>query len=133
MRLIIKMHYTPTTTHHTAFHNLSLHTTNKHKAYLCKWWQNGTRCRDGVKVLRCHSHLVWLVFEVSIPSYMRLFSFRKLFVNYPSIVHGCMTGLATYASFYNQQASLVPRPPFNSARGSGNETTSKPVPQELLH
>ena len=23
----------------------------KHKAYLCKWWQNGTRCRDGVKVL----------------------------------------------------------------------------------
>jgi len=26
----------------------SLHTTNKHKAYLCKWWQNGTRCGDGV-------------------------------------------------------------------------------------
>ena len=23
---------------------------------------NGTRCRDGVKVLLCHSHLVWLVF-----------------------------------------------------------------------
>ena len=23
---------------------------------------NGTRCRDGVKVLWCHSHLVWLVF-----------------------------------------------------------------------
>ena len=23
---------------------------------------NGTRCRDGAKVLRCHSHLVWLVF-----------------------------------------------------------------------
>ena len=22
----------------------------------------GTRCRDGVKVLWCHSHLVWLVF-----------------------------------------------------------------------
>ena len=22
-------------------------------------WQNGTRCRDGVKVLWCHSHLVW--------------------------------------------------------------------------
>ena len=53
-------HYTPTTTHPplphpTAFHNPSLHTTNKHKAYLCKWWQNGTRCRDGVKVLWCHS------------------------------------------------------------------------------
>ena len=29
---------------------------------LCKWWQNGTRCRDGVKVLWCHSHLAWLVF-----------------------------------------------------------------------
>ena len=62
----IKMHYTPT----TAFHNSSLHTTNKHKAYsyFCKWWQNGTRCRDGVKVLWCHSHLVWLVFEASIPT-----------------------------------------------------------------
>ena len=23
---------------------------------------NGTRCRDGVKVLWCRSHLVWLVF-----------------------------------------------------------------------
>ena len=23
---------------------------------------NGTRCRNGVKVLWCHSHLVWLVF-----------------------------------------------------------------------
>ena len=52
----------------TAFHNPSLHTTNKHKAYLCKWWQNGTRCRDGVKVLWCHSLLVWLVFEASIPT-----------------------------------------------------------------
>ena len=40
----------------------------KHKAYWCKWWQNGTRCRDGVKVLWCHSHLVWLVFEASIPT-----------------------------------------------------------------
>ena len=30
-------------------------------------WQNGTRCRDGVNVL-CHSHLVWLVFEGSIPT-----------------------------------------------------------------
>ena len=23
---------------------------------------NGTRCRDGVKVLWCHTHLLWLVF-----------------------------------------------------------------------
>ena len=29
-------------------------------------WQNGTRCRDGVKVLWCHSHLVWLIFDASI-------------------------------------------------------------------
>ena len=40
---------THSTTYHIAFHN-SLHTTNKHKAYLCKQQQNGTRCRDGVKV-----------------------------------------------------------------------------------
>ena len=33
-------------------------------------WQNGTRCRDGVKVLWCHSHLyiVRLVFEAYIPT-----------------------------------------------------------------
>ena len=31
-------------------------------------WQNGTRCRDGVNVLWCHSHLVQLVFERSIPT-----------------------------------------------------------------
>ena len=60
----IKMHYPPTTTHPTAFHNPSLQ-TNKYKAYQCKWQQNGTRCRDGVKVL---PHLVWLVFEASIPT-----------------------------------------------------------------
>ena len=31
-------------------------------------WENGTRCRDGVKVLWCCSHLVWLVSEGSIPT-----------------------------------------------------------------
>ena len=31
-------------------------------------WQNGTRCRDGVNVLWCRSHLVRLVFEHSIPT-----------------------------------------------------------------
>ena len=42
----------------------AMHTTNtKHS------WQNGTRCsRDGVNVLWCRSHLVWLVFEGSIPT-----------------------------------------------------------------
>ena len=35
-----------------------------------KWhaWNVYTRCRDGVKLLWCHSHLVWLVFEGSIPT-----------------------------------------------------------------
>ena len=42
-------------------------------------WQNGTRCRDGVKVLWCHSHLVWLVFEASIPT-CACFHEGKLFV-----------------------------------------------------
>ena len=32
-------------------------------------WQNGTRCRDGIKVLWCHSELVCMVgFEASIPT-----------------------------------------------------------------
>ena len=38
-------------------------------------WQNGTRCRDGVNVLWCRSHLVWLVFDDSIPTC----AFGKLF------------------------------------------------------
>ena len=37
---------------------------------------NGIRCRDGVKVLWCHSHLVWLFF-LGFHIYM---CFRKLFV-----------------------------------------------------
>ena len=75
----INMHYTPTTTHPTAFHNPFLYTTNKHKASLCKWQQIGTRCRDGVKVLWCHSHLGWLVFEGSIPT-RACFPSENLFV-----------------------------------------------------
>ena len=31
-------------------------------------WQNGTRCWDGVNVLWCRPHLVWVVFEGSIPT-----------------------------------------------------------------
>ena len=59
----VNLHYTPSTTHSTAFHNPPMHTTNtRHN------WQNSTRCRDDVKVLWCHSHLVWLVFEGSIPT-----------------------------------------------------------------
>ena len=40
-------------------------------------WQNGTKCRDGVNVLWCRSHLVWLIFEGS-----RLFTFGKLFCDF---------------------------------------------------
>ena len=51
---------TPSTTNHPDFYN-PLHTTKKkHKVYLCKQRQNGTKCRDGVKVLLCHSHLVFV-------------------------------------------------------------------------
>ena len=51
----VNMHYTPSATHPTAFHNPPMHATNtRHN------WQNSTRCKDGVKVLWCHSHLIWL-------------------------------------------------------------------------
>ena len=42
--------------HSTAFHNSPMCTNNKHKAQLAKWHK------------MCHSHLVWLVFEGSIPA-----------------------------------------------------------------
>ena len=58
------MHYTPTP--HPSMYKPLLHTTNKHMQ--THSWQNGTRCRDGVNVLWCRSHLVWLVFEGSIPT-----------------------------------------------------------------
>ena len=49
-------------------------------------WQNGTRCRDGVKVLWCHSHLVWLVFEGSIPTCACFHS-----ENFVILIHGYQT------------------------------------------
>ena len=66
----LNMHYTPSTTHSTAFHNPPMHTTNTRHS-----WQNGTRCRDGVKVLWCHSHLVWL----RVPSLHALVFIPKMF------------------------------------------------------
>ena len=51
-------------------------------------WQNGTRCRDGVKVLWCHSHLVWLVFEGFIPIHALVFLQKTFWDLLPSeIVH----------------------------------------------
>ena len=41
-------------------------------------WQNGTRRRDGVKLLWCHSHLVFWGFY----PYIHLFSFRNLFCDF---------------------------------------------------
>ena len=63
----INMHYTPSTipTPLPSTTLLCTQVTNtKHS------WRNGTRCRDAVKVLWCHSHLVWLVYESSIPTYV---------------------------------------------------------------
>ena len=52
-------------------------------------WQNGTRCRDGVNVLWCRSHLVWLVFEGSIPTCAG-FSFGKLFCDLFLLLFFCL-------------------------------------------
>ena len=46
-------------------------------------WQNGTWCRDGVKVLWC---LVWSIFEGSIPTCAWLFSFQKLLLYFYWVV-----------------------------------------------
>ena len=60
----INMYCTPTNTLPTAFHNLlCIQLTNTEHS-----WQNATRCGDGVDVLWCRSHLVWLVFEGSNPT-----------------------------------------------------------------
>ena len=66
-----KMHYASTTTHTTVFHNPILCTqlTNT-KHNICV--SGGEMAQDvgmvRVKVLWCHSRLVWLVFEASIPT-----------------------------------------------------------------
>ena len=56
------MHYTPSDTLPTAFHNPAMHTTNKHMQSIVG------KMGDGVNVLWCRSHLVWVVFEGSIPT-----------------------------------------------------------------
>ena len=40
---------------------------------------NGTRCRDGVKVLWCHSNLVWL-FSFRVPFLNALVFIQKTFL-----------------------------------------------------
>ena len=46
---------------------------------VCIVGKSGTRCRDGVKVLWCHSYLFWLVFEGSIPTLHVLVLSQKTF------------------------------------------------------
>ena len=55
------------------------------------WW-NGTRCRDGVKLLWCHSHLVWLVFEGSIPT-CACFHSGNIFVTCSCCFLCCILGM----------------------------------------
>ena len=56
-------------------------------------WQNGPRCRDGVKLLQCHSHLVWLVFEVFIPT-CTCFHMKKIYL-------GLVPAVFFWIAFYN--------------------------------
>ena len=62
----------PTTLHtpHAHQHACTTHPTIlPSTTLLCTQLSNsGTRCRDGVNVLQCRSHLVWPVFEGSIPT-----------------------------------------------------------------
>ena len=72
-------------------------------------WQNGTRCRDGVNVLWCHSLFVWLVFEGSIDPTCACFPLENFFVtlyNVPCagkvvtwLGHGCDKHVHNLASF----------------------------------
>ena len=55
-------------------------------------WPNGTRYKDGVKVLWRHSHLVWLVFEGSIPTGGLLGSHPHLVRILPIISTGGLPG-----------------------------------------
>ena len=57
-----------------------------YRLFLCHSWQNGTRCRDGVDVLWCRSHLVWLVFEASIPIHALVFVWKILFLLFFSFI-----------------------------------------------
>ena len=46
--------------------------------------QNDTRCRDGVTVLWCQSHLVWLVFESSISMWVFFFIQKTFLCLFPA-------------------------------------------------
>ena len=71
---------------------------------------NGTRCRDGVKVLWCHSHLVWLVFRV--PSLHALVFIQKTFCDlFLLFIFLCVCFVLLFRNRYVQTpilATLVP-------------------------
>ena len=71
-------------------------------------WQNGTRCRDGVKVsVWCHPHLVWIAFEGSIPTYI-CFRSENFFVtlNCATSEANCTEPTMTIANAHRKQLCL---------------------------
>ena len=91
-------------------HNFPMHTTNiKHS------WQNGTRCRNSVKLLWCHSHIVWLVFEGSIPC----FHSENFFVTLKyahTLPIGHASPVSALARFNHWVAGWLGSRPFASSR-----------------
>ena len=110
--LTLHAHQNALHTHHYSSHY------NKHKAYLCKWWQNGTRCRHGVKVLWCHSHLVWLIFDASIPTctcfpsenfcdlYMYMWLSCAEIKDFSVVYYNCITTFISSSSPGHQKCAL---------------------------
>ena len=106
--------HSPCTSKRTTHPPLTHPTTDKHKAYLCKWWQSGTRCRDGVKVLWCHSHLVWFVFEASIPTctcfpsemYMYMWQSCAEIKDISVVYYNCITTFISSSSPGHQKCAL---------------------------
>ena len=69
-----------------------MHTTNTWHS-----WQNGTKCRDILKVLWCHSHLVWLVYEGSFSTAL-VFTQNTFFVIW---IHTGLHGVNVLLSNYS--------------------------------
>ena len=76
----INMHYTSSTAHPIASTLLYAQLTQG-----IADWQNGTRCRNAMKVLWYYSHLVWLVFKCSIPT-CTCFHSENVFVTFLIII-----------------------------------------------
>ena len=112
---------THNTTHsmHINVHNTTIPSSVPSTTPLCTQltnikhsWQNGTRCRDGVNVLWCRSHLVWLVFERFIPT-CACFHLENFFVTFTlSLINCnsfCIMSVTVLRSKCQALLSLVPR------------------------